>query len=188
MNRFFRSLSIAVALSASAAFPTQAIATVYVGSQQVGAMLATYSIVTDGTIGAMTEDNILSYSTTLSDALSSFTFGTATGAYALGFFKATSLALSISGDAGIQFIKEPAGAGAYPGDLSFYLDTVRSQISDEQGTRAYIDSFSNPFAVAVTTAPGVPEPASWAMMITGFGTIGLVMRRRQKANTVLQLI
>lgn len=28
-------------------------------------------------------------------------------------------------------------------------------------------------------APGVPEPASWAMLITGFGVIGTVMRRRR---------
>ena len=29
-------------------------------------------------------------------------------------------------------------------------------------------------------APAVPEPASWAMMVAGFGAIGFAMRRRQK--------
>lgn len=28
---------------------------------------------------------------------------------------------------------------------------------------------------------GVPEPATWAMMITGFGLIGVAMRRRSSA-------
>jgi hypothetical protein len=28
--------------------------------------------------------------------------------------------------------------------------------------------------------PGVPEPATWAMMLLGFGSIGMVMRRRRK--------
>lgn len=28
-------------------------------------------------------------------------------------------------------------------------------------------------------APGVPEPATWAMLITGFGLAGLIMRRRR---------
>ena len=29
-------------------------------------------------------------------------------------------------------------------------------------------------------APAVPEPATWAMMICGFGTVGLAMRRRRR--------
>jgi hypothetical protein len=29
------------------------------------------------------------------------------------------------------------------------------------------------------TLPGIPEPASWAMMIAGFGLVGAVMRRRR---------
>lgn len=33
--------------------------------------------------------------------------------------------------------------------------------------------------ISVTTLPGVPEPASWAMMIGGFGMVGGIMRRRR---------
>lgn len=32
------------------------------------------------------------------------------------------------------------------------------------------------------TPPPVPEPATWAMMLLGFGAIGAAMRRRQKAS------
>ncbi|HEX3363925.1 PEPxxWA-CTERM sorting domain-containing protein [Phenylobacterium sp.] len=32
-----------------------------------------------------------------------------------------------------------------------------------------------------TFTPGVPEPASWALMILGFGGLGVVLRSRQKA-------
>ena len=32
----------------------------------------------------------------------------------------------------------------------------------------------------LTYAPAVPEPATWAMMLVGFGGIGLAMRRRRK--------
>ena len=43
--------------------------------------------------------------------------------------------------------------------------------------RSSSNSFeSDNFAVAA-----VPEPATWAMMIMGFGTIGALMRRRQYA-------
>ena len=31
-------------------------------------------------------------------------------------------------------------------------------------------------------APGVPEPATWAMMLLGFGGIGFAMRRGRKQN------
>ncbi len=35
-----------------------------------------------------------------------------------------------------------------------------------------------------TKAPGVPEPASWALMILGFGAAGAVLRRRRAALAV----
>lgn len=34
------------------------------------------------------------------------------------------------------------------------------------------------FRTGTLAAPGVPEPASWAMMIAGFGLVGAAMRRR----------
>ncbi len=33
----------------------------------------------------------------------------------------------------------------------------------------------------IAVAPVVPEPATWAMLITGFGVLGGVARRRQRA-------
>ncbi len=36
--------------------------------------------------------------------------------------------------------------------------------------------------INVTAVRGaVPEPATWAMMIAGFGAVGVAMRRRQRA-------
>jgi hypothetical protein len=48
--------------------------------------------------------------------------------------------------------------------------------------------FSN--AVLYTTTPvrGVPEPATWAMMLLGFGGIGMAMRRgRKQGGRLLQI-
>ncbi len=45
----------------------------------------------------------------------------------------------------------------------------------------YLDGFG-----AVAPPPGgVPEPAAWAMMLAGFGLVGSVMRRREKAAVAL---
>lgn len=43
-----------------------------------------------------------------------------------------------------------------------------------------------PSTVSVTTASisAVPEPTSWALLITGFGAIGFVLRRRPVATTL----
>jgi hypothetical protein len=39
-------------------------------------------------------------------------------------------------------------------------------------------------ASAVTAA--VPEPATWAMMLIGFGAMGLTLRRRNRATSIMQ--
>lgn len=36
---------------------------------------------------------------------------------------------------------------------------------------------SGPSILPPSPAPGVPQPASWAMMLTGFGLVGLAMRK-----------
>jgi hypothetical protein len=36
------------------------------------------------------------------------------------------------------------------------------------------------------TAGAVPEPATWAMMLVGFGAVGFAMRRRKNVNTKIQ--
>ena len=37
----------------------------------------------------------------------------------------------------------------------------------------------------VFTSPGVPEPASWSLMISGFGLVGGALRRRAKIQTAI---
>ena len=40
------------------------------------------------------------------------------------------------------------------------------------------------FIARISTAPAVPEPATWGMMIAGFGIIGASMRRRARVTAV----
>ena len=47
------------------------------------------------------------------------------------------------------------------------------------GTGTYTLTISNPAAAAV------PEPATWAMMLAGFGMVGVGLRRRSAVKTRL---
>ncbi|OYU16536.1 MAG: hypothetical protein CFE37_00620 [Alphaproteobacteria bacterium PA4] len=52
------------------------------------------------------------------------------------------------------------------------------------GTYYFVLTAAGGETLAVTSiAPGVPEPASWAMLIAGFGLVGAAMRRRTIAVT-----
>lgn len=44
---------------------------------------------------------------------------------------------------------------------------------------------SNAQIFATSTQSGVPEPATWAMMLVGLGGVGMAMRRRRKQNGAL---
>lgn len=45
-----------------------------------------------------------------------------------------------------------------------------------------IDQSGRSFAWIMTPTAGVPEPASWALMISGFGLAGLSIRKRQRSD------
>ncbi|GAA0487371.1 hypothetical protein GCM10009096_32810 [Parasphingorhabdus litoris] len=54
------------------------------------------------------------------------------------------------------------------------------------GNRINVDfraSSPGDFVRVLTAAPAVPEPATWAMMIGGFGLVGGALRRRRKMTT-----
>ena len=58
--------------------------------------------------------------------------------------------------------------------------------ADRQNTGAFLSlSLDAKSSGIVITPPAVPEPATWAMFIGGFGLIGGAMRRRQSAREAL---
>ena len=63
----------------------------------------------------------------------------------------------------------------YTSSTPFTTVTFNGTVGDGFG----IDNVS--FSSAVTAA--VPEPGTWALMLTGFGAVGFTMRRRQKVVT-----
>ncbi len=69
------------------------------------------------------------------------------------------------------------GTGRYLGATGSALLTGQLSFGTFEGGFA---SFSNGDFAGMLDAPGVPEPASWALLIAGFGLAG-AMQRRQRA-------
>lgn len=60
-------------------------------------------------------------------------------------------------------------------------DSIVLQGSNAPGLNSVVQDKSIWFNQNLTVVPGVPEPATWAMLIGGFGMVGGAMRRRQRA-------
>jgi PEP-CTERM motif len=71
---------------------------------------------------------------------------------------------------------DTAGSWANWGTTDFKIDWVGSQNNYD------LVSLAIPL-----NRTGVPEPATWAMMLLGFGGIGMAMRRRRKDGRLLQV-
>lgn len=125
-----------------------------------------------------------------SDDNSSMSRSIGPGSYILDFFysprpgiPASSNGISVFLDSLFIFNVTGAGSGGTvwsPQQLNFTTTNALSTLtftatgtSDSLG--GYLDNIS------LTAA--VPEPSTWAMMLLGFGVIGLSMRRRRKATS-----
>lgn len=161
----------------------------YAGSQQLGSVLARYSIVTDGSLGDIDYSHISSYSVTLSDSLSTTSYGRTiaggTGS-ASGTFLASSTGLTIPLFENLNlYTNATNAAGSYLAQLQFNYNTSYVQISDAAHNNGFILTTAEPnrtvpFATVVAAmASPTPEPATWGMMILGFGIVGGALRRRR---------
>ncbi|TFU06590.1 PEP-CTERM sorting domain-containing protein [Polymorphobacter arshaanensis] len=78
-----------------------------------------------------------------------------------------------------SFIGITLGAGKYQLDVTSYANFPNGDLgSGYSGGSGY--PLGGDFSVEVTGA-AVPEPASWALMIAGFGMVGTSLRRRKVA-------
>jgi hypothetical protein len=82
---------------------------------------------------------------------------------------------------------QQANSDCAPGSSGFYCNWTAIGVSFA-GTAKSIDFGGSANLIAFdnitfgSATPGVPEPATWAMMIGGFGLVGAAMRRRTKIS------
>jgi PEP-CTERM motif len=85
---------------------------------------------------------------------------------------------SLSGASQILGIRDSLSAYAATGGSFTYGNT--SSLNFILPSNVSFTSASGTFLSANVGPGGVPEPASWALMIAGFGLTGAAMRRRTK--------
>lgn len=102
----------------------------------------------------------------ISDVFGVCTCGT-NGAFALGFESDTDT-VSVPFTPNVLF---PERKGAF--DATKYLDPSLQRLG---------------YTAQFTSDADVPEPATWGMMLLGFGVIGLVLRRRGRTSASAELV
>ena len=131
----------------------------------------------------------------------SFTIDGTSGAYSLTAFNGTvggaSYTLSSVGAGNISNGKVRIGGllngvGNVIGgtndffSLSFTPDTVPLTTTFFYGTVGTIGFSNTAVDFIPVVAAGVPEPATWGMMILGFGLVGTALRLRRKVSTTIK--
>jgi hypothetical protein len=90
--------------------------------------------------------------------------------------------------AGLINFSAVGGANATVGDDGFGIFLTGQQLGGFTGNVFYIgyddqitnvDDNHDDMILRVTVSPAVPEPATWAMMLLGFGAAGFMLRRRR---------
>ena len=192
----FRSLAVAVALASAAIAAPSAQAATYIGNRAVGDGSVNFSITTDGTVGVLGSANILSYIIELTNLDGTFTLTESNSARSIagGSLSATAndLLFDFGGATGTYALFQAPTIGS--GDTFYCLQV--SGCFDPTGTPGEAveatNDFSFPYVArqgvqvigSVATPGAVPEPATWAMMLLGFGAVGAALRqaKRQKLS------
>jgi hypothetical protein len=88
---------------------------------------------------------------------------------------------------GSPYVFVPVGyiSGAAISGMSTWLGQSFASLGLDPGTYVYSSGLDT---VTVNIGGAVPEPSTWAMMLLGFGALGVAMRRRNAASLSPQLI
>lgn len=190
--------TIVGALVASSAVP--ATATIrYLGTRAVGAGTVDLSIDTDGRIGALVASDIVDWTVTLRDPTSAFPVRSLTSGGAGGSIRSSVVIGGPSLTATPTALSFDYGAGSFEFDANYTVRPFYQLVSSLCSTGAFgnaggceqFDTGSDYASqhiqytlhpgsgrIVIATAAAVAEPATWSLMIIGFGLAGWTIRRR----------
>lgn len=177
----------AVALALLAAAPAHALT--YVGNRTVAAGSAQLSITTDNSLGVLSSANITDWTITISAGGPTVSlFGPLSGGNSAVSINgsglsatATDLTFSFDNDGYLLFKLPGFFAPAYCLDGASAAPTCVGSPGSENifvGGLAQVTLDGSTILASAQGPGGVPEPASWALMIAGFGVAGAAIRRR----------
>ena len=180
-----------------------AASTTYVASRAVGAGFVDLSITTDDTLGVLTTGNILDWVINVSRGADSFSLegpgglnSSTTGMLGTALTAtATDLFFDFSAGGRQAFAMQTPSIGSAM--QAWCVATARTcsddpfaeelVVTDTVFTISSSARVGNQIIASVATGGGiaaVPEPATWALMIGGFGMAGAALRSRRRAALV----
>lgn len=184
------------ALGVCLLFATGAQATTYVSTRTTAGATINFSLTTNGDVGILTSDDIVSYNITITSGsdTTSYIFGqNPVATYILGgALTATATDLffnfSLSGNNFLVFNRGPGQGDHYCFETNGYCGSGANREAFRFGTGAFQfeERFGNLSIASVAAVSGVPEPATWAMMLLGFGGVGWAMRRSRRQTVELR--
>ena len=147
--------------------------------------------------GPTTVDGGINFSLGYSDSGSSSPFletlqwnNTLSGIY--GITLSTTAAVA-GGANDVDILAAYLSGGSIVGNLSLLPDTDNTDLNEDYSLNALLDAGTYTLTIEGTrgttgsfggnvafTAQAVPEPATWGMMLMGFGVVGFAMRRRKQ--------
>ena len=98
---------------------------------------------------------------------------------AVALVGADPIGVSIFGGAPVEYQQDMIPSVFTTQTLEFTASTANGSI-DFLARPLGTQSFTAIDDLKISTAPGVPEPATWAMMLVGFGGLGAAMRRSRR--------
>ncbi len=173
--------TIITALAVSGVIATAANATTYVSTRKVGAAIADISITTDGTLGALSEDNVTAWTISLSNPSNTTVMTEANSTFYVFFtqgFVATATDLLFDfghSSSAVVFSSDASSASYCLTSYNTYCGGNQPGEVVEIGQTYRVEGLGN---TAIASVAMVPEPATWAMAIGGFALAGAAMRRR----------